>query len=805
MSAHDFIAVLYDKGVRLFSVTDHNCFSKIYFEEIQKELPSFKEKIICLPGAELDTYFDSSSDYIHVCVYFDLDVNLDELEKKINFLYKNTDGTRKKPQFDEIIETLFDLKTRFIIIPHGDKENRGLFDKLLKGAIKDTEKFYKYAMYKVFNAYDVKPSFYGKGDTHWAANFYSRTKSYIDKVKALSDKEIIEIEKHITEKIKGKIENLSALEEEIFDYLNTYGGYFSYFASYDWHNAEPYLPEINNFIFGNLDYPFDSLELATFDPVSRIEHSKDKTITISDSLLKEVNFSISGNQKTINFSPGLNAIVGKRGSGKSLLVSVIRNLSEKDSDIGAKKRYSSLGINDIFAVDRGDITISEGGLSSIVFLSQDDIKNIFDNPSKSEEGIRKCFKDIPIVDKTYLVTISNLLKQIKPYNKDYKTITNNIKGIKGSKSYSLIEYEWNIDDSLAFNLQSLSTQFSKIIDSLDETGLNASSLKKISAEFEIERKVVVKKINLYKEIISSLNLEINDLNKGKDINEKTIQNNKDIVNQAFRILISNLSIKANYIKLKALFDNFKFNNPQIGVSKKYKYLFVSYYKIPSDLKDQLLDSILKTINRARDFDDIYNYIDGGVALNKSVNDLSTNFDKTINGDIFEIKKSFISINNSNFDEKCLLTVDDLAKSIEDRDLIDLNSESLGVRSVAYLDMLFNLDENILVIDQPEDNIDNDYISNQLVPLIKKSKKGKQLIFVTHNPSIAVYGDAFNYIYATNDGDGNIEYKNYYIEKANDKEKLLKILEGGRPSFSNRNKKFGNVLGEEIYGIKKDWR
>ena len=108
-----------------------------------------------------------------------------------------------------------------------------------------------------------------------------------------------------------------------------------------------------------------------------------------------------------------------------------------------------------------------------------------------------------------------------------------------------------------------------------------------------------------------------------------------------------------------------------------------------------------------------------------------------------------------------------------------------------------MEETILILDQPEDNIDNDYISNYLVPNIKDKKRIKQLIFVTHNPSVAVYGDAFNYIYVENNDE--IIYKNFVIEKQEDKERLIRILEGGRESFSNRNKKFGNVLGEEDYG------
>lgn len=123
-----------------------------------------------------------------------------------------------------------------------------------------------------------------------------------------------------------------------------------------------------------------------------------------------------------------------------------------------------------------------------------------------------------------------------------------------------------------------------------------------------------------------------------------------------------------------------------------------------------------------------------------------------------------------------------------------------MKSVAYLNMIFDLDKNIVVLDQPEDNIDNDYISTYLVPNIKRNKKDKQLIFVTHNPSVAVFGDAFNYVFAENNEE--INYKNYFIENKEDKDKLIKILEGGKYSFSNRNKKFGNILGAEEYGSSK---
>ena len=131
------------------------------------------------------------------------------------------------------------------------------------------------------------------------------------------------------------------------------------------------------------------------------------------------------------------------------------------------------------------------------------------------------------------------------------------------------------------------------------------------------------------------------------------------------------------------------------------------------------------------------------------------------------KKSFYEIKNFdiNYEEK-IKKLKDLNQYAKNKDLIDLIKTSLGMKSVAYLDRLFNLEQNILVLEQLEDNIDDDYISHFLVLNIKTNKRVKQLIFVTYNPSVAVYGDAFNYIYVENND--KIKYSIYFVERQEDK-------------------------------------
>ena len=95
---------------------------------------------------------------------------------------------------------------------------------------------------------------------------------------------------------------------------------------------------------------------------------------------------------------------------------------------------------------------------------------------------------------------------------------------------------------------------------------------------------------------------------------------------------------------------------------------------------------------------------------------------------------------------------------------------------------------VLMIDQIEDNIDNKYISENLVELLRELKKNMQIILVTHNPSIAVYGDAENIIICENN-DGEISYRQGGLENEDIRNEVCQILDGGDIAFKNRMDKY----------------
>lgn len=102
-------------------------------------------------------------------------------------------------------------------------------------------------------------------------------------------------------------------------------------------------------------------------------------------------------------------------------------------------------------------------------------------------------------------------------------------------------------------------------------------------------------------------------------------------------------------------------------------------------------------------------------------------------------------------------------------------------------LLIDKRRNPIILDQPEENLDNETIFTLLVPVISEAKKTRQIIMVTHNPNLAVVCDAEQVICAEFDR-GNastISYLSGAIESPPINERIVVVLEGTLPAFNNR--------------------
>ena len=119
--------------------------------------------------------------------------------------------------------------------------------------------------------------------------------------------------------------------------------------------------------------------------------------------------------------------------------------------------------------------------------------------------------------------------------------------------------------------------------------------------------------------------------------------------------------------------------------------------------------------------------------------------------------------------------------------------SPGERGALLLVFYLLLDKNDipLIIDQPEDNLDNHSVAKILVPFIRAAKAKRQIIMVTHNPNLAVVADAEQIIYVNLDKEDNYTFSTVTgsIENKDVNKKIVEVLEGAMPAFNKRKDKY----------------
>ena len=144
----------------------------------------------------------------------------------------------------------------------------------------------------------------------------------------------------------------------------------------------------------------------------------------------------------------------------------------------------------------------------------------------------------------------------------------------------------------------------------------------------------------------------------------------------------------------------------------------------------------------------------------------------------------------------------------------LNDMSPGKRSFVILKLILDFSNKTcpILIDQPEDNLDNRAIYNELVKYIREKKKERQIILVTHNPNIVVGADSEEVIVANQNGknapnDGAIQFQYVsgslensspritdnnvpMLKRCGIREHVCDILEGGENAFRDRENKYG---------------
>ena len=131
-----------------------------------------------------------------------------------------------------------------------------------------------------------------------------------------------------------------------------------------------------------------------------------------------------------------------------------------------------------------------------------------------------------------------------------------------------------------------------------------------------------------------------------------------------------------------------------------------------------------------------------------------------------------------------------ALKMEGKELFELSPGERGLLLLLFY-LLVEKNDGPLIVDQPEENLDNETVHEILVPSIRLAKQHRQIIVVTHNPNLAVVADADQVIVASIDKKNmcRVTYASGSLENPTVNQHVVRYLEGTLPAFMNRDEKY----------------
>jgi len=361
------------------------------------------------------------------------------------------------------------------------------------------------------------------------------------------------------------------------------------------------------------------------------------------------------------------------------------------------------------------------------------------------------------VEKKLLLEASNEFLGVKEY----------FEKLKKDFEIKITAYKQKLDD-LQKKWQEQKKNYETEINNIKQE-LSAKGLEPDKYESLIKRKTQIEPIiNEYSKITSKITYlenKRNDLkSKIKDQRHKVFNTRKTKLDELNQKLINRLKIDIEYLNSK---DKFKEQ-----FSELLKGSGISKDAISNITEKDSIDGI-----------EISNYISLGKQKLQEIFGLTDAMAQRLlewfknNEKLFELETLFP-------DDKILikLKVDDTYK-----ELITLSS---GQKATALLILLFAQENRILIIDQPEEDLDNRFIYEDVVKILREIKNNRQIILVTHNANIPVLGDAEQVFVLEAINNECIIKDIGSIDKISIAQNIKSIMEGGEEAFKRRIEKYG---------------
>ena len=826
-----------DDCVRLVCKTDHNYFNYTNYEDMKDK---FKIKgINVLPGIEIN-----GDGNIHWIFIFDDTIvdqqlpatddykgkKLDESIKEF-FLYDLSKDIikqaeqKQKENFSIIkfVKMLHSIGVPYLAIPHFNK-TKGWFQQFKRDA--NQQKIIDdYLVSNIINGFE------SKNQDDFIADNIKQTERKIKEIEDVIDNinsaPMEKNKEHYQSELSKRLDHLSKMCELNKSFANNdismiHGSDFhckpgETFDSYD----------KKKLFYMRAENTFEGLRMSLLDPYSRIFSLNRKEKLNKDTVknIKEIYMNINNENKVLCLGDGLNSIIGSRGSGKSYLLSLL--MGDVSSYSGNIKEQVKL-LKIVYA-DGDEKKFLESG--DIDFLAQRNGGRV----GATENNIYNLLAKAPYDQNAYLEQIESLKNKsiaevdeieaaflkintlIEYYDKISKSILNDI-NFEYAEQYN--EYFNQMSEN--FIVSNAASSATSILEKYrDEKKLELANVDTaLASAIKLnEMLVAFKETEVYKEDVLYVSKIVDKLNRHKKEIKETLVRTKRIM-RICSIILNNLkkesSTKENFLtnklqetrnficaNLKLIRETFSLNKEVDNILKS-KLSKSKIYTINVGYKEykvkQIAEIDLKNLNSVQ----IYEIFDKYNSIGEVAGDyLAKVFDVCNYGDMYS------KLNKDKRSSRHALNIPtleyDLYLDIGDGEFVNWKNLSPGERSDKLLDIVLNGEsEKILVIDQPEDDLDNETIYKTMVEKIRTLKLKRQLIVVTHNANVAITADSdkiivcqlnldkYDYNCESLESKKPYDYNSINSELKN--EKIINIaamvLDGGKEALRKRVKKIG---------------
>lgn len=580
--------------------------------------------------------------------------------------------------------------------------------------------------------------------------------------------------------------------------------------------------EIFTWIKGNLS--FETLRMAFVDPTSRIFVSSNQPnlpeVYIEKIKLNTVKDGIEMPHE-IKLSPGINTIVGGRSSGKSLLFnSILYSLNEgkEKSKIDDYTKESNMIINKdtIQSKLNCENEFKNSNICPIKAFTQEEIIELFENNGEglkdqldfekldaneinekislynlAIDNFTNAYSDLlkkksdsnSSLPMTTFKEASKILNEKYEYKNSIDEINNSIKASSADIDGVLKKIEVGINNAKTIKILKLSGD---LIFNSDEIEIIDNYIQLLKSKYD-EHKEIYNKTFVKEKYIEHLKKSLGE------ISNKYLTSENEKISNAKTNLKSELDKIEGYFSAKLTLKKYARNleNLQIKIDEKNNKISDNYTlntKVDRIIDKKFLYSCIA--EKIHDFD-----------KNKS---LENNFIDLINDNIKIFRKDNSSENVSSLFSFVKSSINDSLipkyTIIEKDNDVSINSDNMsqGKKASIYLEIILEKCKNensIIMIDQPEDNIDNEFITDILIDKIRDLKMKNQIILVTHNAAIAINSDSENIIISKNE-DGIFKYEPGGLEIEKHRKVICKLLDGGDYIFDNRYHKY-NIINTKV--------